>query len=50
MNTFGIAILILWLVSGILTLVVSDGGVPKISYALCWIVLMTQLIDNYLIN
>lgn len=48
MNTFGIVMLVIWGIAGILTMVSKE--VPKISYITTWIALMIQLIDNYLIT
>lgn len=45
-------IVILWLIAGLLelALVGSDDSVPKFAFVITWIVLITQLIDNYLLT
>lgn len=48
MSVFGIVMLVIWGIAGILTMVNKE--VPKISYIITWVVLMTQLIDNYLVT
>ena len=46
--TFGIIMLVIWGIVGIWAMVSKE--VPKISYIATWIVLMIQLIDNYLVT
>jgi hypothetical protein len=44
--TLSIFNLVIWIIAGILTL--CDEQVPKISYALLWVVLILHLIGNCL--
>ena len=37
----------LWLIAGIITLN-SDGDISKLTYFLCWITLMVELVGNRL--
>ena len=45
-------IVILWLIAGLLELALAgkDKHVSKFVFVITWIVLMTQLIDNYLLT
>lgn len=47
MEIVGIILLVMWFFTGVVTLIGEE--VPKISYALTWIILMIQIADNYLI-
>lgn len=43
-------LVILWLIAGVLTIINPDKQTLKINYVITWIVLMTQLIDKYLLT
>lgn len=46
--TIGVIFLVLWYIAGTTTLACKE--VPKVSYAIAWINLLIQIIDNYLIT
>ena len=48
MNIFGIIVLILWLIVGILTL--KSNRITKLDYGLTWICLILQIVCNYLVK
>lgn len=50
MKIFGIAMIIIWLFAGVITLISNDKDALKINYIIMLIVLIFQLIDNYLVN
>jgi hypothetical protein len=43
-------LVILWLIAGVLTMINKDEQSLRISYIITWIVLMTQLINNYILT
>lgn len=50
MTVFGIIMLIIWTISFAFSMAANDDKLFKTQYIITWIVLMVQLIDNYLIG
>lgn len=50
MKIFGIVMLVIWTLSFALTMSEKDKKMLKTTYIITWVVLMVQLIDNYIIN
>ncbi len=50
MKIFGIVLLVAWCISFAFSMIVDNDKNFKIQYIITWIVLIIQLIDNYLID